>query len=420
MDGSLHVFRVRPRALPTPIAPESSGPAILEHSWTRRSHNKSRGGCEACRTRRKKCDERRPICSLCLQKHSACTYPNSPLCRRNPLDSFQSNVTYSLWPGQQTLPVLADEKACTKYDLVLLHHFVTISSQHFKSLGFDGILSSKAVELGKEHSSVLHAMLAVSACHLQGLGCKERPYRIAETLHCEFAIRGLQRAVVSFNGVKEADSVLTTSMLLNTYAYIHTAITEESSDDTLKRDAGRLDWGWLRLQIGITEMLVRTKPYHPQSIWLPMFLSSKQPLPFAEPCNDLDQQLAIFCGINPTSTAIDNPYVDLMEQLAPLVIRTHGPQYMRWYVEALGGIDLRFIDLLEKEDVPALMLFAHWAAMMSSIGAWGTSRRLKKICWRICQIMLPRIKASELYLLDVPAEAAGFSLNLRFEIEQDI
>ncbi|KAL1595853.1 transcription factor [Paraconiothyrium brasiliense] len=279
------------------------------------------------------------------------------------------------------------------------------ASNHFKFLGHAEILSSKAVELGKEHPIVMHAMLALSACHLQGLGCRTQPYRMTETFHCQHAIRGLQKAVVSFNGVEEADSVLTTSMLLNSLV--------SSSEEYLSysQDTGELQWGWLRFQIGITDLLMRTKPFHPQSIWLPMFLSSKQPLVIGDPCNELDRQLADFCAIEENSTAEDNPYFDFWKQLGPLVVRIPGPQYLRWYVEAVGGIDIRFINLLEEEDLPALMLFAHWVAMMCCLETWTITRRLSKICLKICEILRPRLKMSDLYLLHNPAKTVGFALH---------
>jgi hypothetical protein len=353
------------------------------------------------------CDERRPACSLCLQKNSTCTYPPTPRSRRSPPCSLPSRVPSPLWPGQHTLLVLANDNAYTKYDLDLLHHFVTTASKHFTFLGSDDILSSKAVELGKEYPIVMHAILAVSACHLQALGCKARPYRIPESFHCQHAIRGLHKAVVTFNGVKEADSVLTTAMLLNSLV----STKGEYFDGNQNRNTGELRWGWLRFQIGITDLLMRTKPYHPQSIWLPMFLSSKQRLPISDRRSDLDRQLAELCGIDQDSTAEDNPYFDFWVQLAPLVIRAPGPQYMRWYVEAMGGVDLRFIELLEKQDIPALMLFAHWAALMSSLESWAVSRSLNKICWKICKNLQLRMKISELHLLGIPAEAVGFSLS---------
>ncbi|KAL3459782.1 hypothetical protein BJX64DRAFT_301071 [Aspergillus heterothallicus] len=41
---------------------------------TRRTHRKSRHGCKACKQRRVKCDEARPVCSNCSQREETCEY----------------------------------------------------------------------------------------------------------------------------------------------------------------------------------------------------------------------------------------------------------------------------------------------------------------------------------------------------------
>ncbi|KAL4928053.1 Zn(II)2Cys6 transcription factor [Aspergillus undulatus] len=41
---------------------------------TRRTHRKSRHGCKACKHRRVKCDEARPVCSNCSQREELCEY----------------------------------------------------------------------------------------------------------------------------------------------------------------------------------------------------------------------------------------------------------------------------------------------------------------------------------------------------------
>ncbi|KAJ5233666.1 uncharacterized protein N7469_005432 [Penicillium citrinum] len=43
----------------------------------RRSHRKSRHGCNNCKRRRVKCDEGRPICANCDQRHDTCVYNTS-------------------------------------------------------------------------------------------------------------------------------------------------------------------------------------------------------------------------------------------------------------------------------------------------------------------------------------------------------
>ncbi|PYI02353.1 C6 transcription factor [Aspergillus sclerotiicarbonarius CBS 121057] len=44
----------------------------------RRTHTKSRNGCDQCKKRRVKCDERGPPCSNCMSRELTCTYLNIP------------------------------------------------------------------------------------------------------------------------------------------------------------------------------------------------------------------------------------------------------------------------------------------------------------------------------------------------------
>ncbi|ETN37377.1 uncharacterized protein HMPREF1541_08368, partial [Cyphellophora europaea CBS 101466] len=41
---------------------------------SRRTHTKSRNGCDVCRTRRIKCDETGPPCGKCAVRHLDCQY----------------------------------------------------------------------------------------------------------------------------------------------------------------------------------------------------------------------------------------------------------------------------------------------------------------------------------------------------------
>ena len=42
----------------------------------RRTHKKSRTGCQACKQRHVRCDERRPSCSSCDKRRVPCLYPS--------------------------------------------------------------------------------------------------------------------------------------------------------------------------------------------------------------------------------------------------------------------------------------------------------------------------------------------------------
>ncbi|KAF2242604.1 hypothetical protein BU26DRAFT_524204 [Trematosphaeria pertusa] len=412
MNNAVHTFRVRPRAQPrehTSGTSDGSAAASFHH---RRPHTKSRLGCETCKQRRKKCDEQRPTCSLCAKKNLPCTYYDTALQRkRNALNLHTSSLLPSLWPGPHAPAVLTthpSDATHTKYDLYLIQHFVESAAPHFEAPDHGGIYSVNALDLAKECPFVMHAMIAVAACHLQHLPIDARQYRVPEAFHCQLASRGLRNAVASINGVKEADSVLTTAMLLNCLTF---CAADWREADVNGSEQG---WEWLRIQIGITDLLIRTRPFHPESIWLPMFMASKTFRIVEPPQNDLDARLAAFCGIDVESdTAEGNKYFDFFQGLAPIVTRPADVKYFNAYINAVGGISYEFIGLLEARDTRALLLFAHWAALMCAVRSWWNERRTSRACWAVCSILQGRLKGRDLELLEQPAKACGFLLQLR-------
>lgn len=322
--------------------------------------------------------------------------------------SIAPRVHASRWPGPRTPAVLASytsEISYTKYDLYLLDHFVKRVAPYFEMIqspAVRGIYSGKAVELAKQYPFIMHAMIALSACSLQLASFDGECYRLPEAFHCQLATRGLRDAVVCFKGVNDADAVLTTAMLLNSLTFITADYLDRTSAD------GSLRWDWLRFMIGITELLYRTKPFHPESMWLPMFNAVNNFTITELPQNDLDIRLAAFCNITPDSTAQNNPYFDFWEQLAPLVSRTTRAEYVRRYINAVGGIDHSFIELLDKKDARALILFAHWAGLMSQASSLWVAKRMKSICLNLCTMLEKSLKGADRELLNRPAEACGY------------
>lgn len=57
-----------------PTVPDSLPASTLPHRRPSRLRMKSRTGCATCRRRRKKCDEKRPVCDACLRLTLHCSW----------------------------------------------------------------------------------------------------------------------------------------------------------------------------------------------------------------------------------------------------------------------------------------------------------------------------------------------------------
>ncbi|KAH8832020.1 hypothetical protein DL96DRAFT_1812760 [Flagelloscypha sp. PMI_526] len=158
----------------------------------RRYHHKSKAGCKNCRGRRVKCDETRPICNGCYRRKEACLWdsddpPNNPLALiLNP----QANATL-VQNSQFDLPPLVEFR---KIDLELMHHWSTSTLQTFvpdvplTRHGFQVLLPRLALE----HDFLLHTIFALSSLHLHTCRPSEDYLRLAK-MHCQRAILGLHK-----------------------------------------------------------------------------------------------------------------------------------------------------------------------------------------------------------------------------------
>jgi hypothetical protein len=424
-----HDFRVSLRPVETVSAVanvEGGG-----QSRTRRAHKKSRSGCEACRKRHRKvsifsnvflvetdnrqCDELKPKCSFCAKANVECDYHNSKNVKTLPWDApiRMSILPTDIWPSHYQ-PTIQDADGQTiqhtKHDLFLIHHFTQFACQLFASKHIGDFYTGPILSLAKEYPYVMHAMLALSGCHLQHLGIDASRYRPAEAFHSHFASRGLREAVVSMDGPKDGDSVLTTAMVLGTVAFC--AADYRGDIRPPLEESGRSDesWHWLRTQVGLTYLLGRTQSYRDESIWTPVFDHIDGTEAEDEPVSDLGQRLKDFCGLDENSSEATSPYFGLADWLSPFVSREPSFKYLWPYIRSIGAMSLQFVDLLERSDTKALMLFVHWLGLMCSIDQWWCTRRTQTECWSICNTLSQRLDADSLKLLEAPAKACGYPL----------
>jgi hypothetical protein len=347
------------------------------------------------------CDEGRPKCTACIKRNCDCRYPdekrsrtansNKALIPKSP--NADARLTFT------TPAILLETGHHTEFDLVLLDHFVHSVTKSFDAEEMANVYTTKAIELAKEKPYLMHAAIAQAACHLNHVHPDEPKYRMAEAFHIQLASRGLRDAVVSINGLKDSDAILTTSMLINGIAFC----AAEYRDDKQHPQ-----WGWLRIQIGLTDLLMRTSPFHPESMWRFMFAASNAFEILDPPTNDLGQRLSDFCGVTPESTEETCIYSEPCRWLWPIVTRPPSKDYILLYTRWIGSITNEFIDLMEARDEKALLIFAHWLALMCSIDEWWSVRRTTRECWKICDFLMGRLKGQDLELLEMPAMACGY------------
>ena len=149
----------------------------------RKPHKKNRTGCSACKRRRIKCPEQKPICHICRRKGEECIYP------QNLMSSCSDNVSDT---STTVSASLSSQPSYSLQDIRFFHHFLTTAFPCLPSC--DDSVWTNIIPLYAEQSSYLmHAMMALGASHLGAL--LKVDYSKTAQLHRNAAITGLQRAM---------------------------------------------------------------------------------------------------------------------------------------------------------------------------------------------------------------------------------
>ncbi|CAH0024563.1 unnamed protein product, partial [Clonostachys rhizophaga] len=211
---------------------------------TRASKGRSRSGCLRCKQRRVKCDELRP-CSRCKIGPNVCVYPiaaapswNSqvttfrsltaavskadcedsaarPSAQPKKASSISSHT--SLSPGCQISWVIAnDAPVFDTQDVFLLTHFMSTTS--ISLIGNQSIWVEDVLQLALQYDFVMHAILVLSARHLQEIErYAHNPslynYGLLEAHHLKNALSRFNKQFQSSISANQ-DAALATSFLL--------------------------------------------------------------------------------------------------------------------------------------------------------------------------------------------------------------
>ena len=130
-----------------------------------------------------------------------------------------------------------------------------------------------------------------------------------------------------------------------------------------------------------------------ESVWNPVFQDSdiKQPSGKIMTPEAGDETHALFLElseITPESSVETNPYYEALEFL--LFIRQLKPSVNRFnkLVTFVAVIEGEFLRLLLERDGVALLILAHWLALMSEIKQWWISARCKSECTAITTFLM--------------------------------
>ncbi|TVY80589.1 Sterol uptake control protein [Lachnellula suecica] len=147
----------------------------------RKPHTKSRNGCEGCKRRRVKCDEKKPQCSNCIRHVSACSFELNLAFSQtrsfgssskdghstSPRAASPTSRTSVIHPIDPVLLGKNNPQLLNLMDLELLHNYTTSTSLTISNNSdLQTYMRDSVPQLGISHPFVLHGVLAFSALHL--------------------------------------------------------------------------------------------------------------------------------------------------------------------------------------------------------------------------------------------------------------
>ncbi|KAL5344093.1 hypothetical protein BJX70DRAFT_7845 [Aspergillus crustosus] len=139
----------------------------------RRTHTKSRNGCDQCKKRRVKCDELGPPCSNCTSRELECVYSKLPISRSLP----STSASPSSGNGQHTTPAVIESYQQTSTvdwstitelrRLELMHKFSTDTYQSLCNSTSDFYIWQMVIpRLALRHDFLMKGILAVASLHM--------------------------------------------------------------------------------------------------------------------------------------------------------------------------------------------------------------------------------------------------------------
>jgi len=393
----------------------------------RRSHNKSRNGCQNCRRLRIKCDEAKPRCGQCLHRKLHCEFlktvsqqPASSI----PSDSVE-NSTSRASAATQILAYLEEAGVpCSEFKnpiykqgdgLELINHFLDTTIPWLGTPAFQRIIQKEGLQLALKSPYLLHAILVTSASHMSYLNPEQKKYEVAATIHYQHALTSYSTQLQTGVDAVNVDSVIGCGYLQTMLAF------ENISRMSAEQMGGEGGVAWLRAMQGIRVLqdTDEIRPHLEKSIWLAVFLESggweENKSYHADGKDDswasrTSKALHTLCDLPFDSLGHENPYQQPLRDLCALMRSEIDHDTIGKFMVFIGKLPHKFVHLFEKSDSQAMLLMAYWCALICGADQWWIVRSASVECRRLCatldSVAGPQIRD----LLRFPANQCGYAL----------
>ncbi|RAL14677.1 Zn(II)2Cys6 transcription factor [Aspergillus homomorphus CBS 101889] len=368
---------------------------------SRRSHNKSRLGCQNCKRRRVKCDEKKPACTPCSRHSIDCDFTHPPAVSSVPRattrqyrfrrskyqaetqtessttsrSDSEARYSASVSTGTQCdLAVSQPPGGVSFADLKLYHHFMTTACKTLADEKADTnrVWSDHVARWGISFPSILHLILSLSALHLASENPDSRAEYIAQADdHFTFGVRSVTGVLALLDS--ENCQLIYMSAALICLAYFGRG--PRTGEFLVFSHTGQSEW--LVLLRGVRSILIT----HHQRIFTGVLTpvpddSIKSVSPAMQ--TELDQHLSQILDVRSWiklqvgETAVWAIYDAAIEDLMTIFKETYefrsagkdGINLMHLAIGWVYRVKDKMIALLEARDPYALVVYAHWSIIL--------------------------------------------------------
>ncbi|KAG4438077.1 hypothetical protein IFR05_006443 [Cadophora sp. M221] len=346
----------------------------------RRSHKKSKAGCQRCKNRKIKCDEVHPTCGNCLKHGVSCDFesPETPASSSTPSFATPSPVVGSassvstprssttVMPLYQTPTALIrahpNPAVSRSLEFKLLHHYTALTSQTFSDTNEQNrVWQVDIPTIAYDAQYLMDAILAVSALHLRSIHPED--HSLIRASHGYMASSIAQYSNLLNQGLSEMNA----EALFSTAALIAFQASASRRFDDDANGTYTLPLAWFHSFQGVKTIVLASWQ------WL---RSSNRVYPI------INSQPALFLDPDPERKLFFAPLLEgLEEELSRLPALSqaetkqayvHAVSFLNWSHQKplrnriLGfaaTVSRRFVDLIGQQDPRALVITACFFAL---------------------------------------------------------
>ncbi|KIX94000.1 uncharacterized protein Z520_10337 [Fonsecaea multimorphosa CBS 102226] len=303
------------------------------------------------------------------------------------------------------------------------NHFGMVT---YCSMGSDlgqEIIRASALDLALEKPYLMHAVNGIAAAHLCYLlpaarhPVQHNQNQLANLYHFKKALQLFRDELSAGITEENMNAVLSAVMLICVHQFMLTKPRPDPGESFVYAPAGqrRECLRWLTLQHGFNALYAELGEVIWGSIWNPVFMDSdfKELASTAMTAEGGDETHALFlelCQVTLESSYENNPYYEALEHLLFLRRLKPGMKSFNKLITFVAVVEGDFLQLLLCREKRALLILAHWLALMMRVEQWWSNGRCENECMAITTFLMhdqdERVKA----LLRFPAEIVRIDL----------